>query len=135
MIRKVPPGHHLGDAMTETELRDLGPALTDYLGRFLPCCDYEQTFAHLTTYVRGLLSDLPRKTCERTPWPPPRPCAPCRSSSATTAGTPPRRAAASSATPPGCSPPFPPTTSAPSASSTRPASASRATRPPASPAS
>jgi SRSO17 transposase len=50
--------------MTETQLRELGPALTDYLDRFLFCCGYTQTFAHLGTYVRGLLSDLPRKTCE-----------------------------------------------------------------------
>jgi SRSO17 transposase len=50
--------------MTEQELRALGPALSDYLNRFLFCCDYTQTFGHLDTYVRGLLSDLARKTCE-----------------------------------------------------------------------
>src|SRR3989440_2223812 len=50
--------------MTEQQLRQLGPALADYLDPFLSCCDYTQTFGHLNTYVRGLLSDLPRKTCE-----------------------------------------------------------------------
>jgi len=50
--------------MTEQQLRALGPALDRYLEPFLFCCGYTQTFAHLNTYVRGLLSDLPRKTCE-----------------------------------------------------------------------
>src|SRR3954467_6242508 len=50
--------------MTEQQLRALGPALADYLDRYLFCCGYTQTFAHLGTYVRGLLSDLPRKTAE-----------------------------------------------------------------------
>jgi SRSO17 transposase len=50
--------------MTEQQLRALGPALGDHLNRFLFCCAYTQTFDHLQTYVRGLLSDLDRKTCE-----------------------------------------------------------------------
>jgi SRSO17 transposase len=50
--------------MTEAQLRALGPALSAYLDRYLFCCGYTQTFAHLNTYVRGLLSDLQRKTCE-----------------------------------------------------------------------
>src|SRR5262245_31721305 len=50
--------------MTEHQLRALGPALADYLDRFLFCCGYTQTFAHLGSYVRGLLSDLPRKSVE-----------------------------------------------------------------------
>ena len=50
--------------MTEQQLHALGPALADYLDRFLFCCGYTQTFAHLGTYVRGLLSDLPRKSVE-----------------------------------------------------------------------
>src|SRR5215207_8987226 len=60
----MPPVRHLEAAMTETELRALGPALAGYLDRFLFCCGYTQTLAHLGTYVRGLLSDLPRKTSE-----------------------------------------------------------------------
>jgi len=50
--------------MTEQQLRALDPALTRYLNPFLFCCGYTQTFAHLGTYVRGLLSDLPRKSVE-----------------------------------------------------------------------
>jgi len=50
--------------MTEQQLRELGPALSDFLDRFLFCCGYTQTFAHLGTYVRGLLSELPRKSVE-----------------------------------------------------------------------
>src|SRR3954447_3535764 len=50
--------------MTEQQLADLGPALADFLDRFLFCCGYTQTFTHLGTYVRGLLSDLPRKSVE-----------------------------------------------------------------------
>src|SRR5260370_42281481 len=50
--------------MTERQLRALGPAWATFLEHYLFCCAYTQTFAHLRTYVRGLLSDLPRKTCE-----------------------------------------------------------------------
>jgi SRSO17 transposase len=50
--------------MTEQQLADLGPALACFLDRFLFCCAYTQTFGHLSTYVEGLLSDLPRKSVE-----------------------------------------------------------------------
>jgi SRSO17 transposase len=50
--------------MTEQQLQALEPALADYLDQFLFCCSYTQTFGHLGTYVRGLLSDLPRKSVE-----------------------------------------------------------------------
>jgi SRSO17 transposase len=50
--------------MTEQQLHDLGPALAAYLDPFLFCCGYTQTFTHLSTYVHGLLSDLPRKSVE-----------------------------------------------------------------------
>jgi SRSO17 transposase len=50
--------------MTEQQLRELGPALSAFLDRFLFCCGYTQTFAHLGTYVHGLLSELPRKSVE-----------------------------------------------------------------------
>jgi SRSO17 transposase len=50
--------------MTEQQLRALGPALADYLAPLLFCCGYTRTFEHLNTYVRGLLSDLPRKSVE-----------------------------------------------------------------------
>jgi SRSO17 transposase len=50
--------------MTESELRRLSPALAKYLDEYLFCCGHTETFGHLGTYVRGLLSDLKRKTCE-----------------------------------------------------------------------
>jgi SRSO17 transposase len=50
--------------VTEQQILDLGPALADYLDHFQFCCAYTQTFRHLGTYCRGLLSDLKRKTAE-----------------------------------------------------------------------
>jgi SRSO17 transposase len=50
--------------MTPAQIKQLGPALTQYLQQFLFCCNYTQTFALLGVYCRGLLSDLDRKTCE-----------------------------------------------------------------------
>jgi hypothetical protein len=50
--------------MTEAELDGLGSALDDFLEPYLFCCGYTQTFGHLHTYCRGLLSDLKRKTAE-----------------------------------------------------------------------
>src|SRR5205809_7358911 len=50
--------------MTDEELDGLGSALDDFLQPYLFCCDYTQTFGHLHTYCRGLLSDLKRKSVE-----------------------------------------------------------------------
>jgi SRSO17 transposase len=50
--------------MTEEELEGLAAALDEYLRPYLYCCGYTQTFGHMHTYCRGLLSDLKRKTCE-----------------------------------------------------------------------
>ena len=50
--------------MTEEELDGLGSALEQFLGPYLYCCGYTQTFGHLHTYCRGLLSDLKRKSAE-----------------------------------------------------------------------
>src|SRR5271155_4594513 len=50
--------------MTDKELDGLGAALDDFLQPYLFCCGYTQTFAHLHTYCRGLLSDLQRKSVE-----------------------------------------------------------------------
>ena len=50
--------------MTEAELDGLGAALDDFLQPYLYCCGYTQTFGHLHTYCRGLLSDLKRKSVE-----------------------------------------------------------------------
>ena len=50
--------------MTDEELDGLGSALDDFLRPYLFCCGYTQTFNHLHTYCRGLLSDLKRKSVE-----------------------------------------------------------------------
>jgi SRSO17 transposase len=50
--------------MTEQQLEALGPALDDFLQPYLFCCGYTQSFAHLHTYCKGLLSDLKRKSVE-----------------------------------------------------------------------
>src|SRR3954464_11025519 len=50
--------------MTEEQLDGLGLALDDFLSPYLFCCGYTQTFGHLHTYCKGLLSDLDRKSVE-----------------------------------------------------------------------
>ena len=50
--------------MTAEQVAELGPAFTDYLRCFRPCFVTSNTFAHLGTYCRGLISDLPRKSVE-----------------------------------------------------------------------
>src|SRR5215475_9081619 len=50
--------------MTGEQLDALGPALEGFLRPYLYCCGYTQSFAHLHTYCKGLLSDLQRKTVE-----------------------------------------------------------------------
>jgi SRSO17 transposase len=50
--------------MTEQQLEALGPALDHFLQPYLFCCGYTQSFAHLHTYCKGLLSDLQRKSVE-----------------------------------------------------------------------
>ena len=50
--------------MTEEELEGLGSALDDFLRPYLYCCGYTQTFGHMHTYCRGLLSELKRKSAE-----------------------------------------------------------------------
>jgi SRSO17 transposase len=50
--------------VTEEELEELGSALDAFLGPYLYCCGYTQTFDHLHAYCRGLLSDLKRKSVE-----------------------------------------------------------------------
>src|SRR5262249_54732464 len=53
-----------GLAVTEHDLRSLEPALDRFLHSFLYCCAYTQTFGHLQSYCKGLLSELPRKSVE-----------------------------------------------------------------------
>jgi hypothetical protein len=50
--------------VTEEELEGLGSALDDFLRPYLYCCGYTQTFGHMHTYCRGLLSELKRKSAE-----------------------------------------------------------------------
>src|SRR6478672_13944959 len=50
--------------MTVEQIAGLAPALTDFLGCFKPCFVTQNTFDHLGTYCRGLLSDLSRKSVE-----------------------------------------------------------------------
>lgn len=50
--------------MTVEQIAALGPALTAFLGCFKSCFVTKNTFGHLGTYCRGLLSDLARKSVE-----------------------------------------------------------------------
>lgn len=50
--------------MTSEQIRSLGPALDEYLGEFDDCFLTGQTRGHLRDYVKGQLSDLPRKSVE-----------------------------------------------------------------------
>lgn len=50
--------------MTGDQIRSLGPGLSDYLDEFADCFKGGDTRQHLKDYVRGQLSDLPRKSVE-----------------------------------------------------------------------
>ena len=50
--------------MNANQIRQLGPALNKFLHRFDDCFNRRDTRAHLPTYVRGQLSDLPEKSVE-----------------------------------------------------------------------
>ncbi len=50
--------------MTAEQIAGLGPAFTAFLSSFRPCFARCDTFIHLGTYCRGLISDLPRKSVE-----------------------------------------------------------------------
>jgi SRSO17 transposase len=50
--------------MDAEQIRRLGPRLDGFLGRFADCFSRKDTRAHLGTYVRGQLSDLPEKSVE-----------------------------------------------------------------------
>jgi len=51
--------------MTREQISDLGPALSEYLGEFDDCFISPDTRYHLREYVKGQLSDLPRKNVQR----------------------------------------------------------------------
>ena len=46
------------------QIRQLEPKLVQFLDHFHDCFDRKDTRAHLGTYVRGQLSDLPQKSVE-----------------------------------------------------------------------
>jgi SRSO17 transposase len=50
--------------MDAAQLRRLGPMLARFLAHFHDCFSRRPTREHLAAYVRGLLSDLPRKSAE-----------------------------------------------------------------------
>jgi SRSO17 transposase len=50
--------------MEAEQIRQLGPKLDDFLGRFADCFDRKDTRAHLGVYVRGQLSHLSQKSVE-----------------------------------------------------------------------
>ena len=50
--------------MDAEQIRGLEPLLTEYLCHFDDCFPHPQTRGHLDVYVRGQLSDLPRKSVE-----------------------------------------------------------------------
>lgn len=50
--------------MDAEQIRQLEPMLNEYLNRFGDCFARRDTRAHLPVYVRGQLSDLPRKSVE-----------------------------------------------------------------------
>jgi len=50
--------------MTPEQIAALGPELAEFLGEFADCFGRPETRLHLQNYVRGQLSDLPRKSVE-----------------------------------------------------------------------
>src|SRR5262245_35230598 len=50
--------------MSEQEIAERGPAFATYLTAFRRCFPQRRTAAHVDTFCRGLLSDLPRKSVE-----------------------------------------------------------------------
>src|SRR5437667_11743875 len=50
--------------MTVEQIRALGSALGEFLDEFSDCFIDFETFGHLRHYVKGQLSDLPRKSVE-----------------------------------------------------------------------
>ena len=50
--------------MTAEQIAALGPAFTLFVQSYATCFSRRETRAHLSTYCRGLMSDLPRKSVE-----------------------------------------------------------------------
>src|SRR6202040_2286264 len=60
----APVKHLGGSGMDAEDIRRLRPELRRYLRHFGDCFSFTATRAHLPVYVRGQLSDLPRKSVE-----------------------------------------------------------------------
>ena len=50
--------------MTPDQILSLGPQLADFLDEFDDCFKRSEPRGHLASYVRGQLSDLPRKSVQ-----------------------------------------------------------------------
>ena len=50
--------------MTIDQILSLGPQLADFLGEFDECFARSEPRGHLASYVKGQLSDLPRKSVQ-----------------------------------------------------------------------
>jgi len=50
--------------MTPAQILSLGPQLAEYLGEFADCFTRSEPRGHLASYVKGQLSDLPRKSVQ-----------------------------------------------------------------------
>ena len=50
--------------MTLDQILSLGPQLADFLGEFDDCFSRSEPRGHLASYVKGQLSDLPRKSVQ-----------------------------------------------------------------------
>jgi hypothetical protein len=50
--------------MTLAQILSLGPQLADFLDEFGGCFSYTKPRGHLTSYVRGQLVELPRKSVQ-----------------------------------------------------------------------
>src|SRR5881409_1183511 len=50
--------------MTTDQILSLGPQLADFLDEFDDCFSRSEPRGHLASYVRGQLSDLPRKSVQ-----------------------------------------------------------------------
>ena len=54
--------------MTVDQILSLRPALAEFLGEFADCFGRSEPREHLGHYVRGQLSNLPRKSVEPIAW-------------------------------------------------------------------
>lgn len=63
--------------LTSRDVAQCEPELAAYMQQFEPAFSRIEQFEQSQVYVKGLLSDLPRKTAERMPWNLGRTCGTC----------------------------------------------------------